>query len=167
MEHGKKWTWVKYKCRCEACCAANDAYMTAYRKRNKAKILEAEKDRYRRNKEAIIARMGAYYDRDKRLILGRQKEPEARGRRAMNEQIRRARRLDRFIEVVDPSTLFFLRDGICGICRKTIRGDFHMDHVMPLSFGGLHCFRNMQPAHPKCNEHKHNRLPTLEELEAF
>jgi 5-methylcytosine-specific restriction endonuclease McrA len=41
--------------------------------------------------------------------------------------------------------------GRCGICGEFIEGDFHVDHVLPLSQGGLHGYINVQPAHPICN----------------
>ncbi len=167
MEHGKKWTYVKYKCRCDACVAANDAYMEAYRKKNKAKILAKEKERYRRKSESIIDRMSAYYDRERSKILERQKFPAALLQRRMNQKNREARKAGQFVESVNHATVYWLHEARCGICRKSIVGDFQLDHIVPLSRGGLHCYRNAQVAHPKCNARKHNRLPTLEELEAF
>jgi 5-methylcytosine-specific restriction endonuclease McrA len=158
MEHGKKWTYVKYKCRCAACVTANAVYMTEYRRRNKAKILAKEKERYRRQKDAIIQRARCYYRREKDAIIGRRRTELGRTKRVLWEQARKARKLKQFVEEVDPQVLLDSHGAMCGICGGAIRGPFHVDHVVPLSRGGEHSYTNTQPAHAKCNEHKHARM---------
>lgn len=37
--------------------------------------------------------------------------------------------------------------------------DFHVDHVVPLSKGGMHGYTNVQPAHPRCNMRKGAKCP--------
>jgi 5-methylcytosine-specific restriction endonuclease McrA len=64
---------------------------------------------------------------------------------------RRALKLNQFIEDVDPVIVYEMHGGRCGICGEFIEGDFHVDHVIPLSKGGMHGYVNVQPAHPKCN----------------
>lgn len=64
---------------------------------------------------------------------------------------RRARKLGQFIEEVDRDVVYEMHGGRCGICGEFIEGDFHVDHVLPLSQGGLHGYINVQPAHPICN----------------
>lgn len=71
-----------------------------------------------------------------------------------SEERRRARKLDQFIEDIDRDTVYQMHGGMCGICEGFIIGKFHVDHVIPLSKGGLHGYVNVQPAHPKCNEEK-------------
>jgi hypothetical protein len=93
MEHGKKWTYVKYKCRCAACVTANAAYMTEYRRRNKAKILAKEKERYRRQKDAIIQAARGYYRREKDAIMAQRRTELGRTKRVLWEQARKARKL--------------------------------------------------------------------------
>lgn len=70
------------------------------------------------------------------------------------EGSRRARKLNQFIEEVDPRTVFQMHGGKCGICDDFIEGDFHVDHIVPLSKGGMHGYINVQPAHPVCNMRK-------------
>lgn len=64
----------------------------------------------------------------------------------------------------------FVRDEWkCGICEqlidKYLRGDAWMratlDHIIPLSDGGLHVFENVQAAHWLCNMRKSNCMPKL------
>lgn len=71
-----------------------------------------------------------------------------------------------FVESVDPLRVF-KRDGYrCGLCgRKTIRskrGTEHpkapeLDHIIPLSKGGEHSYRNTQCSCRSCNGGKGNR----------
>lgn len=74
------------------------------------------------------------------------------------EQNRRARKLDQFVESVDAQILYEMHGGMCGICKEFIGGEFHVDHIIPLSKGGLHGYVNTQPAHPSCNLRKGNRV---------
>lgn len=70
----------------------------------------------------------------------------------------KARKLNAFVENVMPSIVYEMHGGRCGICEEFIEGDFHVDHVIPLSKGGLHCYANVQPAHPTCNLEKKDKL---------
>lgn len=72
---------------------------------------------------------------------------------------RRARKLDQFVEEVDPLVVFERDSGVCGICQEKIDGDFHVDHIIPLSKGGEHSYANVQAAHPRCNCIKKDRWP--------
>lgn len=47
---------------------------------------------------------------------------------------------------------------ICGICQILIEGDYHIDHITPLSRGGTHSADNLQLTHPFCNQSKFNKL---------
>lgn len=68
------------------------------------------------------------------------------------------RRASRKYREVDLIKLLSSWDNTCGICGKTVRGDFHIDHIMPLSKGGLHEFSNLQFTHPLCNWRKNDRV---------
>ncbi len=70
---------------------------------------------------------------------------------------RKALKLNQFIEDVDPNVVYTMHGGMCGICKEFIEGEFHVDHVIPLSKGGVHGYVNVQPAHPACNWSKGNR----------
>lgn len=73
---------------------------------------------------------------------------------------RRARRLNAFVENVDKRTLWSQHSGICGICRTPVSYDaMTIEHVVPLSRGGLHSYANTCPAHVECNLAKGNALP--------
>ena len=50
------------------------------------------------------------------------------------------------------------QDGKCGICTELIKGDFHLDHILPLSRGGASIIENMQVTHPRCNLRRNANL---------
>lgn len=47
----------------------------------------------------------------------------------------------------------------CAGCGKSVRKKYHVDHIMPLSRGGLHDRRNLQILCPPCNLDKRAKHP--------
>ncbi len=109
----------------------------------------------RRNKALIAERQAA--NQAKRTIDQRRRRKENPAQNRIYLARRRARKLDQFIEDVDPTVVYQMHGGMCGICKEFIDGKFHVDHVIPLSKGGMHGYVNVQPAHPTCNMRKGNR----------
>jgi 5-methylcytosine-specific restriction endonuclease McrA len=73
---------------------------------------------------------------------------------------RRARERDAFIETIDRTVLYDRDHGECGLCRRHVDwADASVDHVIPLSKGGLHSYANTQIAHLVCNLKRGNRGP--------
>jgi 5-methylcytosine-specific restriction endonuclease McrA len=59
---------------------------------------------------------------------------------------------------VDARVIFERDHGLCGICGAEVDPDrFDIDHVVPLSRGGVHGPENVQVAHPRCNKRKGSR----------
>lgn len=82
-----------------------------------------------------------------------------RSRISDSSSARRAIKLNAFVEYVDKRTLHTLHDGTCGICGKPVKfGQMTIDHIQPLSRGGVHSYANTQPAHGICNHVKSNSL---------
>lgn len=83
-------------------------------------------------------------------------------------QIRRAREYDytRPREIFYDREIFTRDDWHCQLCLKPVaRNRVHpyplaptIDHIIPLSRGGLHIRKNVQLAHARCNCKKHQRL---------
>lgn len=59
---------------------------------------------------------------------------------------------------VDKEEIINWESRVCGICNLAIAGAFHIDHIIPISKGGLHEVSNLQLAHPFCNLSKKDRL---------
>ena len=78
----------------------------------------------------------------------------------------RAKRRSAFVESVDPLRVYE-RDGWrCQLCGRPVRQDVKhphpqapvIDHILPISVGGTHEYRNVQTAHHLCNSSKSNRV---------
>ena len=55
--------------------------------------------------------------------------------------------------------LMGLQKCSCINCNKDLRLGYHIDHMMPLSLGGIHSDENLQLLCPTCNIKKHNKDP--------
>lgn len=44
--------------------------------------------------------------------------------------------------------------GMCGICGRTIEGEYEIDHTIPLGLGGTDDDDNLQPVHLACHRAK-------------
>ena len=116
--------------------------------------------RRKENPEKNRAQALAWNRKHPQLVRDRSKQwaKENRDRRRTlwqkAEANRRARKKDQFVENVDRHIVYEMHGGMCGICKQFIVGKFHVDHVIPLSKGGLHSYANTQPAHPDCNQRK-------------
>jgi 5-methylcytosine-specific restriction endonuclease McrA len=47
----------------------------------------------------------------------------------------------------------------CAVCRKSVRNEYHIDHIQPLSRGGTNWPRNLQILCPQCNHSKGPKNP--------
>lgn len=47
----------------------------------------------------------------------------------------------------------------CWWCQNELAATFHLDHVIPVSKGGLHALNNLVAACPSCNLKKHTKMP--------
>lgn len=66
-----------------------------------------------------------------------------------------------FVEAVSREEVWARDEGICGICHEDADpANWHLDHIKPVSKGGLHCYANVQVSHPLCNLQKADRFDT-------
>lgn len=87
----------------------------------------------------------------------RQKNPEKVREFASRRKSRKHGRLPRGTV----AGLFSAQKGRCAICRTSIRGAYHLDHIMPLARGGGHVKSNLQLLCPPCNLRKSDRDPIV------
>lgn len=59
----------------------------------------------------------------------------------------------------DVAAIFAAQRGKCAACRKSVRGDYHVDHITPLIEGGSNWPSNLQILCPRCNLQKNRRDP--------
>lgn len=85
----------------------------------------------------------------------------------IHKGVRRAREKGAQAEAIDPMRVFARDDWHCQLCGvstpRRLRGRMvptapELDHIIPLSIGGMHTYDNVQCACRKCNGSKGNRL---------
>ncbi len=180
MNHGEYRTYVS-GCRCDECREANRVYKCDWQRKNRTKARASSKrweTNHRKRRNEVKKR---YCDKNRERIREQNlkakrkwatNNPEkARADNHRSSNTRRAREHNAFIEQVERDTVYEMHGGMCGICEQFIdknapealeriaKGEawFHVDHVIPLSKEGLHCYANVQPAHPSCNRRKSNK----------
>lgn len=127
------------------------------RRLRRAADVEAAKQR----EAAARARPGYSERAVARTAEWNRKNPEhARWLMRKEDAKRRAREREVFIEAVDHRVVFERDNGICGICKLDVdkMSPWEVDHIVPISKGGLHAYANVQLAHRKCNRSKAARL---------
>ena len=141
---------------------------------------EHYRKRYWKNKHSISIRTRAYYFANRDAICERERKrnstPEAKekrrqyalnnlDRRLLNERRRRARKFnsggDHTLE--DINKLFVWQRGKCAgaNCKKSIKKEYHVDHVVPIARGGSNDKYNLQLLCPTCNMRKSARDPIV------
>lgn len=64
-------------------------------------------------------------------------------------------------DAISIAVLYKRDKGLCSLCGKHVkRPDASIDHIIPLSTGGEHSYRNTALAHKVCNAKKNNRVAT-------
>lgn len=118
----------------EAGRASNRRSQQAYVARNREKVVEFRRAWRHRNPDKVRAMEARYKERHPEKVKAKD------DRHNENRQYK-------FRYPV------YERDrGICHICKKKVpREAFTVDHLIPVSAGGLTTFENLAVAHPSCN----------------
>ena len=73
-------------------------------------------------------------------------------------QKRRALERNQFVENVEVAVLVERDRGRCGICGLHVaKEDWSIDHILPLSLGGVLSYANTRLTHRRCNSGRSNR----------
>lgn len=160
--------------RCPVCAKR---YMAEYKAKNAEKYEASVAASLIRNRENRLARMVIYRQEkaDKiraekaeyarkypEKIAARGRSYRERNREHVNEQsrLRRARKLETGTLSQDIATrLYELQKGRCVCCGQGLDTGYHIDHIVPLSKGGLNVDLNVQLLRSSCNLRKHNMDP--------
>lgn len=103
-----------------------------------------------------------YYQEHKEAILeyGKKYRRTPVGRKKLRDSFHKyeAIKRDAYVEYVDRDLVYERDKGICHICHApTERDRWHLEHIIPLSRGGTHCYANVAVSHPECNVSKKNK----------
>ena len=122
-----------------------------YVKDNKEKILEKQRQYREDNKEKRKKSFKSWYEKNKEYHRNWKLNNKHLVRQYNSN--RRARKMsqlgflpDNYIEILEQY------DTHCRYCNLDLRtNQYHIDHIIPLSRGGMHDFTNMQLICPTCN----------------
>lgn len=155
---------------CKVCMCEYE--QTPERKEKQRKLRQTpERKEYRREydrkwrqkpevKERERERMRKYEQTPKRKEARRKyyQTPEFKERMRIHNQKRRATKLNADDGTVTANFLAVLWNGYCYLCDKRItKEEADLDHLTPLSRGGLHACTNVAYACKSCNRAKHDK----------
>lgn len=146
----------------ERCPEHRDAYRIVSARRRTAawrkKYPEREQERARRYAEA---HPGVNLARVKAWRAANPERAKALRRAAWSRYNARKRGATVTDEKFTLDEIYERDDRTCGLCEQSVeRVDATVDHIIPVSRGGLHALSNVQLAHRSCNTRKGNRIPT-------
>ena len=92
---------------------------------------------------------------ERRLEEQRRREEEERRREEERRNRPRRRAFSAKSSAAIREGLYKVQQGQCAICRRRMaKGDFHIDHIVPVADGGSNEMQNLQLLCPRCNTSK-------------
>lgn len=128
----------------------NKRYKMAWNQKPENKQKERERMRLRRLDPAYREKEKAY----RRSLRGRFSQVVRKQKRRALESVARGEHT-----AADIQKLYENQHGLCWWCQKRLKGEFHVDHRIPLSRGGTNDISNLVIACPQCNMSKGAKLP--------
>lgn len=152
--------------------------LTKYRKKNKSKVKKWKRDDYLRNRDKYIERSRKHYIEHTEIkkeysrkyqqghieiVIDRIKDWKRHNPEKVKSYTENRRAQKKvgggFVSSNDISALYQIQGGLCYWCSKPVDENYHLDHLIPLSRGGLHTINNVVISCPKCNVTKNNKTP--------
>lgn len=141
-------------------------YQKGWRANNRERLATYQAEWRKANPETSAAILRRYRDANpdavreatRRYIEAHPEEAAAQARKASSK--RRALKAEAYVDDIDPRDVLTVYGLNCYLCGEDIdlAEGMHVDHVIPLSRGGMHSFGNVRPTHPSCNLRKHDKL---------
>lgn len=142
---------------------ANPEYHSEYNKRWREENEEEYRAYYRRyrvdNLDKVRAAYAAWEAKNPNYGTEWARRNPERAREIVRRRRARLASVDNFA-VTENDIIRMVRrfNGKCAYCDEKLNGNYHVDHVMPVSLGGSNGIGNLVPACPTCNVSKYNYL---------
>jgi len=140
-------------------------YRRKYQQENRDVLNKVSREHYRLNHAERLQYAKEYRENHSDSVAGAMKE-WAKNNQPRVIHFRRARsqwlRAGEGITSEDIERQYQQQKGRCYWCSNPTNGNFHLDHVIPLSKGGEHSPANAVVSCPHCNLSKGKRLPFSE-----
>ena len=124
------------------------SYIKAYRIANKDKISAKNKELYEATKEIRRAYYKKWREENQDIRAEHQRNRRAMKKNSVGQHTKE-----------DIMNLFMLQKNKCACCRKSIKNEYHADHIVPLSKGGSNDKYNIQLLCAPCNLRKNAKDP--------
>jgi 5-methylcytosine-specific restriction endonuclease McrA len=143
---------------------SNPDTVIAYRENNKEQI--SDKNRlWKKNNRVYVIQYNLNWRKnnaDHVKKYSREYDKMNPERKRLSEAKRRALKMGctthMIVSANELKKIYKRQQGKCMYCGKRLRGRlYHIDHIVPLSRGGIHSVENMQLTCPQCNISKHAR----------
>jgi len=133
-------------------------YKRQYREEHKDEITAYACQYQQERKEEIAAYNGQYYQEHKAEVVARVRRYQLENPEKIREKNRRRRvcKANAITEDVDEQKIYELYDSACIYCGS--KESLELDHVVPLSGGGVHAESNLVVACRSCNASKYNKI---------
>lgn len=136
---------------CIGCCRTVYAEGNErYKQANKDKVREWQKIKYERNKHKYKEGYAAYRRINKDKVNAWNRSRKAREKHAIGS-----------FTAEDVARIFKAQRERCAYCRRSIKKDYHIDHIIAVSNGGTNNPNNIQLLCPECNMSKHSKDPIV------
>ena len=134
----------------------------AYLKRDKEKKRERDRQDYQKHREKrlVSSRKWSKENPEEHKAAVRrwaQEHPERIRERLRQYQTKKRNRLGVVPENITEK-MMLEQEGRCNHCSKSLKQGYHIDHIVPLSKGGMHDEYNLQLLCPHCNQVKHDSV---------
>jgi 5-methylcytosine-specific restriction endonuclease McrA len=161
--HGTAGGYTNHKCRCDLCKKANSDICKKYRNNNAEKIKTKRAEFRKSNIDALrIAGRKHYAENAEKIRASDHKRylenPNRRYSMWLKSQRRRAIEKEKSHGCVVKNTIdaiILLNNNSCVYCGGPYE---HIDHIMPLTLGGMNCIENLTTACARCNMSKGAKL---------
>lgn len=132
-----------------------------YRENNPDKVLESGRKSAKKHREKRAKYTSDWHKKNKEHA--QQYRTQNLEKYRMHAQNRRARIHDSggFFTLKQIHALRVLQKDKCVNCKKSIKTNMHIDHIMPIAKGGSNDIKNIQLLCPKCNFKKNDTDPII------
>lgn len=129
--------------------AINDGYFKSIYESNSEKIKDRSKKRYAKNKDSIKESAKLWQENNKEKVKS-------------YKTSNKLKRKDKIKNGDSSKVIYSWLESVsktCAYCGRCCVNNYHIDHIMPLSRGGLHVVSNLAISCPTCNMQKSSKTP--------